>query len=72
MVYDKLALKPIVDELTSVFTNPSFRTSTHDLFGWIMCLGNYTLHRVGYSAAPRQPPDHSQKHTHDGYYNFFE
>jgi hypothetical protein len=37
-----------------------------------MCLGKHTLCRVGHSAQPEAPPDHSQRHGLDDYYNFFE
>jgi hypothetical protein len=37
-----------------------------------MCLGKHTLLRVGENTRPQQPPDHSQRHGLDAYYNFFE
>jgi len=37
-----------------------------------MCLGKHTLRRVGHSAQPQTPPDHSRRHGLDDYYNFFE
>src|SRR6266702_2506664 len=37
-----------------------------------MCLGKHNLLRVGHSADPRTPPDHSKPHGLDCYYNFFE
>jgi hypothetical protein len=37
-----------------------------------MCLGQHTLGRTAHSARPQVPPDHSQRHGLDGYYNFFE
>jgi hypothetical protein len=66
------SLKPFVDGLGAAFTNPSFRTANSYLLGWIMCLGDHTLRRVAHSAQPNIPPDHSQRHGLDDYYNFFE
>src|SRR5258707_1745243 len=37
-----------------------------------MCPGKHSRSRVGHSADPRTPPDHSGRHGLDGYYNFFE
>jgi DDE superfamily endonuclease/Archaeal putative transposase ISC1217 len=37
-----------------------------------MCLGKHTLFRVGHNAHPESPPDNSQRHGLDCYYNFFE
>jgi hypothetical protein len=37
-----------------------------------MCLGKHTLFRVGHTAHPESPPDHSRHHGLDVYYNFFE
>jgi hypothetical protein len=62
----------VVDVLAGSFTQPSFRSSCQLLLGWVMCLGNHTLCRVAHSAQPQTPPDHSQRHGLDGYYNFFE
>jgi DDE family transposase len=62
----------VVDVLAGSFTQPSFRSSCQLLLGWVMCLGQHTLCRVAHSAQPQTPPDHSQRHGLDGYYNFFE
>jgi hypothetical protein len=37
-----------------------------------MCLGKHTLMRVAHCADPTDPPDLSQRHGLDAYYNFFE
>jgi DDE superfamily endonuclease/putative transposase ISC1217 len=37
-----------------------------------MCLGKKTLRRVGENAHPESPPDHSQRHGLDTFYNYFE
>src|SRR5579872_6954040 len=66
------SLQAIVDDLAAAFTRPSFQTAGQMLLGWIMCLGNHTLRRVAHSAQPQTPPDNSQRHGLDGYYNFFE
>src|ERR1700678_2820491 len=66
------SLRPVVESLLGAFTQPSFATNCQLLLGWVMCLGTQTLSRVGYSAQPQTPPDHSQRHGLDGYYNFFE
>ncbi len=66
------SLQHVVDPLAASFTQPSFRSSCQLLLGWVMCLGQHTLRRVGYSAQPETAPDHSQRHGLDSYYNFFE
>jgi len=66
------SLQGCVDCLAPAFTQPSFATCCQLLLGWVLCLGKHTLWRVGYSADPRDCPDHSQRHAWDSYYNFFE
>lgn len=66
------SLQPFVEALAGAFTQPSFRSTTQLLLGWVMCLGNHTLHRVAHSAQPHRPVDHSQRHGLDTAYNFFE
>src|ERR1041384_6114071 len=66
------SLQTCVDCLAPAFTQPSFATCGQFLLAWIMCLGKRTLWRVGHGADPSQPPDHSQRHGLDTYYNFFE
>src|SRR5215211_5559466 len=66
------SLQTLVDPLAASFTQPSFRSSCQLLLGWVMCLGKHTLRRVGHSAQPQTPPDHSRRHGLDDYYNFFE
>jgi hypothetical protein len=66
------SLQSCVDYLAPAFTQPSFATSCQLLLAWVMCLGKHTLLRVGHSADPTDPPDLSQRHRLDGYYNFFE
>ena len=65
------SLRPVVEPLASAFTQPSFATNCQFLLGWIMCLGPHTLSRAAHSARPQTPPDHTQRHGLDGYYNFF-
>jgi hypothetical protein len=65
------SFQSIVDELSAAFTRPSFNTACRLLVGWVMCLGKHTLGRVAQSAQPQTPPDHSQRHGLDGYYNYF-
>jgi len=66
------SLDAIVQQLQPAFTARSLVTAQQLLLGWVMCLGKHTLRRVGHSAQPQTPPDHSQRHGLDGYYNFFE
>jgi hypothetical protein len=61
-----------VDTLAPAFTQPSFDSNCRLLLAWVMCLGNHTLLRVGDNTRPQRPPDHSQRHGLDCYYNFFE
>jgi hypothetical protein len=66
------SLQPFVDCLAPAFTQPSYLVSCQLLLGWTMCLGKHTLFRIGHSINPQTPPDHSQRHGLDSYYNFFE
>lgn len=66
------SLGSCVDCLGPALTQPSYATSCRLLLAWVMCLGERTLRRVGHNAAPDRPPDHSQRHGLDCYYNFFE
>jgi hypothetical protein len=66
------SLQHVVDCLAPTFTQPSFATSSQLLLAWVMCLGKHTLMRVAHSADPTSPPDLSQRHGLDAYYNFFE
>src|ERR1700730_6361164 len=66
------SLQGCVDCLAPAFTRPSFATCCHLLLGWVMCLGKHTLFRVAQSVDPQQPPDLSERHRLDSYYNFFE
>jgi DDE superfamily endonuclease len=66
------SLASCVDTLAPAFTQPSFATSCQLLLAWVMCLGNHTLLRVGHNGNPQIPPDNSQRHGLDVYYNFFE
>lgn len=66
------SLQPIVAVLQPAFTQPSFTSTCHFFLAWVMCLGQHTLRRVGESVHPETPPDHSQRHGLDAYYNFFE
>jgi hypothetical protein len=66
------SLQPLVALLQPAFTQPSFASNCHLLLAWVMCLGKHTLRRVGDNSHPQNPPDHSQRHGLDSYYNFFE
>jgi hypothetical protein len=66
------SLQGCVDCLSLAFTQPSFLTCSELLMGWVMCLGKHTLFRVGHCVHPEVVPDHSQRHSLDSYYNFFE
>jgi hypothetical protein len=66
------SLQNIVDPLAPAFTQPSFRCACQLLLGWVMCLGQHTLRRVGSSTRPQTPPDSSRRHGLDCSYNFFE
>jgi hypothetical protein len=66
------SLQTLVEDLSAAFTRPSCRAAYELLLGWVMCLGKHTLNRVARSAQPHLPPDNSQRHGLDSYYNFFE
>lgn len=65
------SLQPLVALLQPAFSQPSCVSSWRFLLAWIMCLGKHTLRRVGENLNPQTPPDHSQRHGLDSYYNFF-
>jgi DDE superfamily endonuclease len=65
------SLQSCVDCLVPAFTQPSAATSGRLFLAWVLCLGKHTLFRVGHNALPQSPPDHSQRHGLDCYYNFF-
>src|SRR6516225_3991934 len=66
------SLQPLVALLQPAFTQPSFASNCHLLLAWVLCLGKHTLRRVGDQSHPQNPPDQSQRHGLDSYYNFFE
>jgi hypothetical protein len=66
------SLGSCVDTLAPAFTQPSFNSNCHLLLAWVMCLGKHNLLRVAHNDHPESPPDHSQRHGLDCYYNFFE
>jgi DDE superfamily endonuclease len=66
------SLRGCVDPLGPAFSQPSFASHCRLLLAWVMCLGKHTLLRVGENTRPQDPPDHSQRHGLDCYYNFFE
>jgi hypothetical protein len=66
------SLGSCVDTLAPAFTQPSFASNCHLLLAWVMCLGKHNLSRVAHNDHPERPPDHSQRHGLDRYYNFFE
>jgi hypothetical protein len=65
------SLDALVQQLQPAFTVRSLVTAQQLLLGWVMCLGKHTLARVAHSAQPQTPPDNSQRHELDCYYNFF-
>src|SRR4051794_9112848 len=66
------SLCPCVDALAPASSQPSFATDCQLLLAWVTCLGKHNLFRVGNTCHPESPPDHSQRHGLDAYYNFFE
>jgi DDE superfamily endonuclease len=66
------SLSPIVEALAPTFTQPSCIVSCDLLLSWVMCLGRHRLQRVAENADPEIVADHSQRHSLDKYYNFFE
>jgi hypothetical protein len=66
------SLLACVEVLAPAFTQPSFATNSRLILAWAMCLGKHTLYRVAHNDHPETPPDHSQRHGLDSYYNFFE
>jgi hypothetical protein len=66
------SLRPIVDVLAPAFTAPSRAAGNLFLLCFVMCLRKKTIARVGENAHPESPPDHSQRHHLDTFYNFFE
>jgi DDE superfamily endonuclease len=66
------SLRSIVDVLAPAFTGPSRAICNLYFLCSIMCLRKKTIARVGENAHPESPPDHSQRHQLDSFYNFFE
>lgn len=66
------SLRSCVDILGAVFTQPSFLTNGQFFLAWVMCLGKHTLLKVAHNVHPHVPPDNSQRHGLDRFYNFFE
>jgi hypothetical protein len=66
------SLQPLVDVLAPAFTAPARAVCNLFLLCLVMCLRKKTLARVGENAHPESPPDHSQRHHLDSFYNFFE
>ncbi len=66
------SLAPLVECLRPVFTPLTYTHQAMLLIAWVMCLGSHTLLRVARTAHPNCPPDNSQRHGLDSYYNFFE
>src|SRR5258708_6264246 len=65
------SLAAVVEVLNPAFTHPSFLTCCEFALAWVMTLGRRSLFRVAENTQPQQPPDHSQRHDFDVYYNFF-
>lgn len=65
------SLDALVQQLQPAFTVRSLLTAQQLFLGWIMCLGQHTLARVAHSSQPHTPPDNSQRHDLDRFYNFF-
>jgi hypothetical protein len=65
------SFESIVQALSPVFTQPSFRTHVEVLLGWIMCLGKRTEYGVFQTIEAQTPISRKQRHPFDRFYNFF-
>jgi hypothetical protein len=65
------SLDTILQDLTAVFTQPSFQTHVQILIGWIMCLGRRTEYGVFQTIQADSPVSRKKRHPFDRFYNFF-
>src|SRR5208282_4761845 len=52
-------------------TEPTFRTHTEVLLGWLLCLGRHTEYRVFEAIDASRVASRAQRHPFDRFYNFF-
>lgn len=65
------SLAAILQDLVPVFTEPTLRTHTEVLLGWLMCLGRHTEYRVFEAIDASRVASRAQRHPFDRFYNFF-
>lgn len=65
------SLASCLQDLTPVFTEPSFRTQTQILLGWLLCLGRHTEYRVFEAIDASRIQTRAVRHPFDRLYNFF-
>lgn len=65
------SLAALVQDLAPVFTEPTLRTHTELLLGWLMCLGRHTEYRVFEAIDASRVASRAQRHPFDRFYNFF-
>jgi DDE superfamily endonuclease len=64
------SIVPLLQELCSVFTQPSAVTFQEVFQGWVLCLGRRTEFRV-FEAIGGKQVSRQRRHPFDRYYNFF-
>jgi hypothetical protein len=65
------SLQPLVHDLQSCFTNPSFVSHCQLLLGWVMCSGPHTIYHVAQMIQPDSEISRARRHPFDRFYNFF-
>jgi hypothetical protein len=65
------SLAELLQDLFPVFTEPTLRTHTAILLGWLMCLGRHTEYRVFEAIDASRVASRAQRHPFDRFYNFF-
>ena len=65
------SLASLLQDLSPVFTEPTLRTHTAILLGWLMCLGRHTEYRVFEAIDASRVASRAQRHPFDRFYNFF-
>ena len=65
------SLAALLQDLAVVFTEPTARTHTEVLLGWLMCLGRHTEYRVFEAMDASRVASRAQRHPFDRFYNFF-
>src|SRR5262249_49532182 len=65
------SMQGIVQELTPVFTQPSFVSHCRLMLAWLLCPARRTLFHVGQFHQPDCEVDRGQRHPFDWLYNFF-